>query len=80
MLTRIKQWLCDHRYDLADLSKRDARGMVECTCYKCGKVDCAEYGLALPGIFDRNSDRAHGGLAARVADAYCRAAGVEPKQ
>ena len=55
MLTRIKQWLCLHRYDLADLSARDARGKVQCACRLCGKVNEADYGLALPGLFDRNS-------------------------
>lgn len=55
MLTRIRQWLCSHRYDLADLSRRDASGMVHCRCYKCGGVFTAECGLTLPGVFDRNS-------------------------
>jgi hypothetical protein len=59
-------WLCsrkcEHRYDLADLSKRDERGIVHCQCYKCGAVHFAEYGLALPGIFDRNSTADAGGL------------------
>jgi hypothetical protein len=56
VLTRIKQWLCSHRYDLADLSKRDAAGLVRCRCYKCGAVHVADCGLHLPGAFDRNSN------------------------
>lgn len=55
MLTRIKQWLCSHRFDLADMQPRDARGIVRCRCYKCGGMFAAEYGLALPGVFDRNT-------------------------
>lgn len=55
MLTRLKQWLCSHRYDLKDLQPRDSAGLVHCRCYKCGGIFTAEYGLALPGVFDRNS-------------------------
>jgi hypothetical protein len=75
MLTRLKQWLCTHRYDLADLQSRDADGMVSCACYKCGKVDRADCGLHLPGTFDRNTmrerrwraklDKAAGGVGGR---------------
>lgn len=54
MLTRIKQWLCSHRYDLTDLTRRDAAGLVRCRCYKCGAVHAADCGLHLPGVFDRN--------------------------
>lgn len=50
-----QQWFCQHRFDLADLSKRDAEGLVHCPCYKCGKELSAEYGLGLPGCFDRNT-------------------------
>lgn len=56
MLTRIKQWLCSHRYDLADLTRRDTSGQVRCRCYKCGAEHVADCGLHLPGVFDRNSN------------------------
>lgn len=65
MLDWIRRALCSHRYDLADLSARDKDGMVSCRCYKCGAVHRADYGLALPGVFDRNSDGAM--LAAKAA-------------
>jgi hypothetical protein len=55
MLTRLKQWFCAHRFDLADLSRRDANGKVRCACRLCGKVCEATHGLALPGLFDRNT-------------------------
>lgn len=58
MMTRFKQWLCSHRYDLADLRPRDAGGMVSCACRKCGKVNRADCGLHLPGYFDRNTTSA----------------------
>jgi hypothetical protein len=51
-----QEWTCEHRHDLADMSDRDANGLVHCRCYKCDKLFSAEYGLALPGIFDRNSN------------------------
>jgi hypothetical protein len=52
----IRQWLCSsHRFDLADMKLRDAEGIVRCRCYKCGGVFAAEYGLGLPGAFDRNT-------------------------
>jgi hypothetical protein len=52
MRMRIKQWLCAHRYDIADLN-RDPDGMVSCACHKCDKVNRAACGLYLPGSFDR---------------------------
>jgi hypothetical protein len=55
VLTKIKQWLCSHRFDLAHMQTRDEHGIVRCRCYKCGGMFAAEYGLALPGVFDRNS-------------------------
>jgi hypothetical protein len=70
VLTRIKQWLCSHRYDLADLVGRDAKGNVSCACHKCGKVSRADCGLHLPGYFDRNST----GARVQAAQAAKRAA------
>lgn len=47
---------CEHRYDLADIQPRGHGGIMSCRCYKCGAIHFAEYGLALPGTFDRNSN------------------------
>lgn len=48
MLTRLRQWLCQHEFDIADLKRRpDER--IECACARCGAVRDAPCGLDLPG-------------------------------
>lgn len=56
----LKTILCwingGHRFDLADMGRgRDSEGLVSADCIRCGRHFKAEYGLALPGTFVKNS-------------------------
>lgn len=50
LFTRIKQALCGHVVDPLEIRRVDL-SLVEATCWKCGKVKQAEYGLALDARF-----------------------------
>lgn len=51
---RVRQRYCRHRFYLDDLH-RVADNLVRCPCHRCGKVCSVEYGLLLPGSFDRRN-------------------------
>ncbi len=48
-LRQLKQWICRHEFDLAQMGRRNAAGLLRWPCHKCRKVFEMEYGLQAPG-------------------------------
>lgn len=49
LIVRVKRVFCKHEFNIYDSPGRDAEGMLDWPCYRCGKIFRVPYGLALPG-------------------------------
>jgi len=60
MLTKLKQLLCRHEFDLPEMGKRkEGSFMLDWPCCKCRKVFTVPFGLAVPGKIINSREPPH---------------------